>query len=147
MERLIVFKFTPDQLQKFRCAYNEAEVSRIMSNNQPTRIIVEDKLCAWCLCGITGIPKYIYRDLDGKRSDKLGQFCDNIICQFAFNKYYCNGIYWEFIRTEYFNNTGVVICKVIYPDPPQMVLQRFGGDRTVDEYKKYMQQLERAINT
>jgi hypothetical protein len=147
MERLIIFKFTVEQFNQFRHAYNEGEISRITSNIQQTTYlpIVEDTLCSWCMGVITGIPKHIYRDLDNKKINKIGQFCDNVLCQFAFNKIYCKNIYWEFIRSEIFTSTGKIISKVHYPDAPQLMLQRFGGTYTTEDYKKYMQQLEKTI--
>ena len=144
MERLIVFKFTADQLRQFQ---NASNTSHITTNVQQTTYIhpVVDKLCAWCMNIIVGPTKHIYIDLDATTRDKIGQFCDNWICQLAYNKVYCKGKNWEYIRTEIYKSTGKQLSIVYYPDPPQILLQKFGGKFTVDEYNTYIYQLEKSI--
>jgi len=142
MERLIIFKFTDDQLKQFR----NVNVFNHPITTDTTIITAKENIeCAWCTSIITDTPQYIYKDLDEDHRDKIGQFCNMIICKFAFNKYYCNNIHWESIRTEVYLTSKKVISKIHYPIPPQLELKKYGGTKTFDEYKQDLVKIEKSI--
>lgn len=136
MEKLIIFKFTHAQLAKY-----QKSVDIKLSGGDTT--IMEsgiDRECAWCTSKIMGEPSYIYTDRGEK--NKLGQFCNMEICKFAFDQTYFNNKYRDNIRINILREKKIFVTKIYPVSPPQLELIKFGGKKTLEEYRQTLQETE-----
>jgi hypothetical protein len=138
MERLIIFRFTYDQLNRFRAAKYKGDAFE-------TLLPLEPKECAWCMTVLTSTPEYINSNFKNGDDGRIGQFCELNICKFAFDKYYNDSANWEEIRIDIYKKHKKVITRVQYPNPPQRELIKFGGRKTFEEYKQDLIKFEKNM--